>query len=154
MSWSVDCDSGNRKMTDICNIEDNPSLIYIVVVTDTVRFGKTYKCCWGNGFRSNDDRAVSDKLHKLLTTEPVRSKDRMAVEPLLPSVTPRNIALIPCRKGLKITLISRKTDSQYARVSWHCSSRQQHSVLVNMSWKWWHPALQRVFTQSQLILRK
>ena len=125
MSWSVDCESGNRKMTDPCNIEDNPSLIYIVVVTDTVHFGKTCKCRWGNWFlilgegdrsalailrmfRSNDDRAVSDKRHKLLTPESVRSKHRMAVEPLLPSVTPRNIALIPCRKGFKIYLNIKK----------------------------------------------
>ena len=40
-------------------------------------------------FRSNDDRAVSDKLHKLLTSESVRSKDRMAVKPLLSSVIPK-----------------------------------------------------------------
>ena len=37
-------------MTDICNIEDDPSLTYIVVVPDTVHLGKTYKCCWGIGF--------------------------------------------------------------------------------------------------------
>ena len=100
MFWSVDCESGNRKMTDICNIEDHPSLTYIVVVPDTVHLGKTYKCCWGNWFlilgegdrstlatlrmfRSNDDRAVSDELHKSLITESVRSKDRMAVQPQL-----------------------------------------------------------------------
>ena len=33
--------------------------------------------------RNDSDHVVSEKLHKLLTTESVRKKDRMAVEPLL-----------------------------------------------------------------------
>lgn len=100
LTWSVDCESGNRKMADICGSEENPSLTYLVVVTDAVHLGKTYKCSWGNWFlilgegdrsslatlrmlRNDSDHVVSEKLHKLLTTESVRNKDRMAVEPLL-----------------------------------------------------------------------
>ncbi|PFX20780.1 hypothetical protein AWC38_SpisGene14752 [Stylophora pistillata] len=71
-----------------------------VVVPGAVHLGKTYKCCWGNWFlilgrgdrstlatlrmlRNDSDHVVSEKLHKLLTAESVRNKDRMAVEPLL-----------------------------------------------------------------------
>lgn len=48
LTWSVDCESGNRKMADICGSEENPNLTYLVVVPDTVHLGKTYKCSWGN----------------------------------------------------------------------------------------------------------
>lgn len=80
--------------------EENPNLTYLVVVPDAVDLGKTYKCSWGNWFlilgegdrstlatlrmlRNDSDHVVSEKLHKLLTAESVRNKDRMAVEPLL-----------------------------------------------------------------------
>lgn len=100
LTWSVDCESGNRKMAHICGSEENPNLTYLVVVPDAVHLGKTYKCSWGNWFlilgegdrstlatlrmlRNDSDHVVSEKLHKLLTAESVRNKDRMAVEPLL-----------------------------------------------------------------------
>lgn len=100
LTWSVDCESGNRKMADICGSEENPNLTYLVVVPDAVHLGKTYKCSWGNWFlilgegdrstlatlrmlRNDSYHVLSEKLHKLSTAESVRNKDRMAVEPLL-----------------------------------------------------------------------
>ena len=50
LTWSVDCESGNRKMADICGSEENPNLTDLVVVPDAVHLGKTYKCSWGNWF--------------------------------------------------------------------------------------------------------
>lgn len=87
-------------MVDICSSEENPNLTYLVVVPDAAHLGKTYKCSWGNWFlilgegdrrtlamlrmlRNDSNHVVSEKLHKLLTTESVQNKDRMAVEPLL-----------------------------------------------------------------------
>ena len=98
--WSVDSESGNRKLADICGSKENPNLTYLVVVPDSVHLCKIYKCSWGNWFlilgegdrstlatlrilRNDSDHVVSEKLHKLLTAESLRNKDRMAVEPLL-----------------------------------------------------------------------
>ena len=100
LTWSVDCESGNRKMADICSNLSNPILTYLVVVPDIVHLGKTYKCSWANWFlilgecdrstlamlrtlRNDPDSAVNEITHKLQTAESVRNKDRMAVEPLL-----------------------------------------------------------------------
>ena len=53
LTWSVDCESGNRKMADICSNLSNPILTYLVVVPDIVHLGKTYKCSWQTGFSSS-----------------------------------------------------------------------------------------------------
>ena len=37
-------------MADICGSEGNPNLTYLVVVSDAVHLGKTYKSSWGSGF--------------------------------------------------------------------------------------------------------
>lgn len=50
LTWSVDCESGNQKMADICSNDDNSNLAYLVVVPDTVHLAKTYKCSWSNWF--------------------------------------------------------------------------------------------------------
>ena len=121
LTWSVDCESGNRKMADICSNDDNPNLAYLVVVPDTVHLGKTYKCSWSNWFlilgegdrsslatlrmlRNDSDPVVSEKLHKLLTAESVRNKDRMAVEPLLELTKQELLDLLESRDTIFVTM--------------------------------------------------
>ena len=108
-------------MADICSIEDNPNLSYLVVVPDTVHHGKTYKCSWSNWFlllgeghrsslatlrmlRNDSDPVVSEKLHKLLTAESVRNKDRMAVEPLLELTNQELLNLLKSMDTVFLTL--------------------------------------------------
>ncbi|KAL9973405.1 hypothetical protein ACROYT_G019861 [Oculina patagonica] len=121
LTWSVDCESGNRKMADICSNDDNPNLAYLVVVPDTVHLGKTYKWSWSNWFlilgegdrsslatlrmlRNDSDPVVSEKLHKRLTAESVRNKDRMAVEPLLELTKQELLDLLKSRDTIFVAM--------------------------------------------------
>lgn len=99
LAWSIDCESGNRKMADLVAEEKIQFLEYLVVFPDVVHLAKTYKCSWSNWFlilgegdrstlstlrmlRNESSPEITEVLQNLLTAESVRKKDRMATEPL------------------------------------------------------------------------
>ena len=99
LAWSIDCESGNRKMADLVTEEKIQFLEYLVVFPDVVHLAKTYKCSWSNWFlilgegdrstlstlrmlRNESSPEITEVLQNLLTAESVRKKDRMATEPL------------------------------------------------------------------------
>lgn len=54
--------------------------------------------------RNDSDPVVSEKLHKLLTAESVRNKDRMAVEPLLELTKQELLDLLKSRDTIFVTM--------------------------------------------------
>ncbi|CAB4020103.1 Hypothetical predicted protein, partial [Paramuricea clavata] len=50
LTWSVDCELGNRKMMDLVAAESITHLEYLVAFPDVVHLAKTYKCSWSNWF--------------------------------------------------------------------------------------------------------
>lgn len=121
LTWSVDCESGNRKMADLVNGEHTQFLDLLLVVPDAVHLGKTYKCSWSNWFlllgegdrstlgtlrtlRNDCNITVRETLHKLLSAESVRNKDRMAVEPLLELTSEKLIAFLGVIENVFVTV--------------------------------------------------
>lgn len=121
LSWSVDCESGNRKMADIVSSKSIKHLEHLVVIPDAVHLAKTYKCSWSNWFlvlgkgdrstlatlrnlRNDSNPAVRDTLHRLLTAEAVRNKDRMAVEPLLELTSENLLDVLNSMKDVFVTM--------------------------------------------------
>jgi hypothetical protein len=121
LTWSVDCESGNRKMIDLVAVEPITHLEYLVAFPDVVHLAKTYKCSWSNWFlilgegdrstlgtlrmlRNESSSDVVETLHRLLTAESVRNKDRMAVEPLLQLTSQKLLDYLTSIKDAFITM--------------------------------------------------
>jgi len=61
LSWSTDCESGNRKMADLIAEKPITFLEFLVVFPDVVHLAKTYKCSWSNWYLilGDGDRMVT-----------------------------------------------------------------------------------------------
>ncbi len=90
LTWSVDCESGNRKMADLINGEHTQFLDLLLVVPDAV-LGKDLQMFMGNWILLLGDRdrstlgtlrtlrndcniTVRETLHKLISAESVRTR--------------------------------------------------------------------------------
>ena len=120
LTWSVDCESGNRKMADLINGEHTQFLDLLLVVPDAV-LGKDLQMFMGNWILLLGDRdrstlgmlrtlrndcniTVRETLHKLISAESVRNKDRMAVEPLLELTSEKLIAFLGVIENVFVTM--------------------------------------------------
>ena len=67
LTWSIDCESGNRKMADLVAEKPIQFLEYLVVFPDVVHLAKTYKCSWSNWFLilGEGDRSTLGTLRML-----------------------------------------------------------------------------------------
>lgn len=100
----TDCEEGNKKAMDLIGEmqEDktiDPALEYLSFFPDSVHVGKSLKCSFCNWFillngergclsviqtlRDDSNPDVRKKLRKLLKSEDVQNKDRMAVDPII-----------------------------------------------------------------------
>ena len=64
LAWSIDCESGNRKMANLVAEEKIQFLEYLFVFPDVVHLAKTYKCSWGNWFLIQRRRKEEERKQK------------------------------------------------------------------------------------------
>ena len=121
LAWSIDCESGNRKMADLVAEENIQFLEYLVVFPDVVHLAKTYKCSWSNWFlilgegdrstlstlrmlRNESSPEITGVLQNLLTAKSVRNKDRMATDPLTMLTDPKLLTYLDSIKEMFLTI--------------------------------------------------
>ena len=80
LTWSIDCESGNRKMADLVAEKPIQFLVYLVVFPDVVHLAKTYKCSWSNWFLilGEGDRSTLGTL-RMLRNESTMEIDCMSI---------------------------------------------------------------------------